>query len=103
MLTALIDEYKAADAAFDKACDLSLLDAETDPLYAAKEAAELEVLRAPCLTLDDVRAKARLALADDSVFDSISNCRIGGEHALRIFLRSLLGETVEKSNNGENQ
>ncbi|MBB3977396.1 hypothetical protein GGQ64_002602 [Rhizobium azooxidifex] len=105
MLTALIAEYKAADAAFRKACDLSLLDAETDPLYDAKEAAELDVLRAPCLTLDDVQAKTRLALADESIFDSLTNCTTnGGEHVLTIFLCSLLGEAVDNIvNSGENQ
>lgn len=49
----------------------------------------------PCHTLDDVRAKARIALEDENVFESVSNCQCNGEHMLYGFLRSLLGEATD--------
>lgn len=100
MLTALIDEFKAADAAFRTACSLDENE-DNKELWDAKEAAEFAVIRAPCLTIEDVRAKAGLALADENVLDTLANCTFDGEPGLNIFLRSLLGDAVEKSNNGE--
>jgi hypothetical protein len=90
-LTDLISQYKTADEAFLK--QLST-DRQTDPRseWEAKEAAEMVVIRQPCQTLDEVRAKVRLALEDENFFDSIKDCTHGGEHVLRIFLHSLMGE-----------
>ena len=90
-LTDLISQYKTADEAFLK--QLSI-DRQTDPRseWEAKEAAEMMVIRQPCQTLDEVRAKARLALEDEGVFESIKNSTFCGEHVMRIFLRSLMGE-----------
>lgn len=85
----LIAAYEAAEREYKRVCDLD--DDNHEEEQEGKEAAEAAVIRAPCLTLDDVRAKARLALADAMVFDSLENCTLGGEATLTVFLRSLLG------------
>ncbi|KQQ70888.1 hypothetical protein ASF70_18750 [Rhizobium sp. Leaf321] len=107
-----IGAYLSADAAFRAGVTLNAEDeAQNDVLWKAKEAAELSVVEHPCVTIEDVQAKVALALEDENVFDSISECMIDGEHELYLFLRSLLGETpkrgdhpppVDKSNNGDN-
>lgn len=100
MLTDLISKYEQANAAFKAAC-AAFPNIDHDELFDAKEAAELAAIRAPCCSLDDVRAKARWALADDMVYDSLRNCIVGGgdrTHALVIFLRSLLSEAPVENN-----
>ncbi|MCO5140852.1 MULTISPECIES: hypothetical protein [unclassified Shinella] len=100
MLTDLIEAHLAATAEF-RITDEGHINEEG--IWDRKEEAELAVMRCPCRTIEDVRAKARWALADDVVQDSIRNCHIDQERILMIFLRSLLGEApVDKSNNGEN-
>ncbi|MCQ1778223.1 hypothetical protein NOJ05_13530 [Neorhizobium galegae] len=92
-LMAAMATFATADAAFRAIVSLDVRDDEqSELLWCAKEAAELDVIRHPCLTIDDVRAKARLAIHDENVFHSISNCTINGEHELHVFLRSLFGE-----------
>lgn len=92
-LKAAMDALAVADAKFRESVNLDASDeAAIDLLYDAREAAEFDVIRHPCLTLEDIRAKARLAIADESVFASVSNCTFNGEHELYIFLRSLLDE-----------
>lgn len=91
---AALDDYNAKEAIFrplvDKLGDTDLCQAE----WEAKEAAEAVLLRAPCITIADVHAKAKLALEDESVFESITNCtHSDGRHVGQTFLRSLLGES----------
>lgn len=102
MLNELIEKHRAADAEFVRACNGETGEAEN--WWDAKEAAEMAVIRYPCRTFEEVREKIRWALADENVQDSITNCTIGEEkeHVGLIFIRSLLGGSVEKSNNGEN-
>lgn len=67
---------------------------EDDALEAASEAmqqAEDVLIRTPCLTLADVRAKATVAMNNESTFDSITNCRNEHEHVGKTFLKSILG------------
>ncbi|MEF3132989.1 hypothetical protein OS035_16135 [Rhizobium sp. 268] len=73
-----------------------------DELWQAKEDAETAMLKEPCRSIVDIRAKAEIALRDNNVFDSIANCTIGREHALRVFLRSLLGEEAAPVDSGGN-
>lgn len=62
-------------------------------LFEAKERALEAFERAPCLTLEDVRRKVRIALKDENVFDALKSCvDADGEPCLRAFLLSLLGE-----------
>lgn len=93
-LANLIAAYDAANAELRKIENSDGFD-EAEAEFEAKEAAELKVVLFPCQTLEDVRAKARLALSDENVFDSLANCNIDGEHELMAFLRSLLGEGAE--------
>lgn len=90
---AALDDYNAKEAIYrplaDQLGDTDLCQAE----WEAKEAAEAALLRAPCITIADVHAKAKLALEDESVFDSITNCTHADDrHVGQTFLRSLLGE-----------
>jgi hypothetical protein len=92
-----IGAYLSADAAFRSGVTLKPEnEAQNDALWNAKEEAELSVVELPCVTIEDVRAKVALALQDENVFDSISNCSINGEHELYVFLRSLLGEAPKR-------
>ncbi|NTB01106.1 hypothetical protein [Agrobacterium tumefaciens] len=65
---------------------------ECEAEWKAKEAAEDVLIRTPCVTLADVRAKARLAIKDENVFDSITNCRAEDGHLGIVFLKSILNE-----------
>lgn len=86
-----IEEWREADTRFSNEVALDAR-SDHDDLWQSKEDAETAMLIEPCRSLDDVRAKAEIALRDENVFDSIANCTIGSEHALRVFLRSLLGD-----------
>lgn len=90
-LTAAMDAYARAEIEFQESVRLGLDEETIDALWNAKEAAEEEVIRHPCQTLEDVHAKARLIIDNENVFDGVSNCTINKEHALYVFLRSLLG------------
>jgi hypothetical protein len=81
----LVAQQKYRDADPDGDCEV--------PEWAAYEAADTAVIAFPCMSLDDVRLKARFVLDNDSPYDSVQNCTIGpeGEDVLRLFLRSLLG------------
>lgn len=91
-IRAAIIDYNEKEAVFrpliDKLGDTDLCKAE----WEAKEAAEEVLIRTPCVTLADVRAKARLAIKDENVFDSITNCRAPDGHMGTIFLKSILNE-----------
>ncbi|MBX5226852.1 hypothetical protein HJC06_10490 [Rhizobium sp. NLR9b] len=100
-LTRAIEDWRAADTRFSNEMKLDP-GHDNDELWQAKEDAETAMLKEPCRSLDDVRAKAEIALRDENVFDSIANCTIGSEHALRIFLRSLLGDERTPVDNGGN-
>ena len=102
MLTDLIGKYQEAETAFRAACTAEP-GRDHDDLWNAKEDAEMAVIRHQCISLEDVRAKARLALSDENVYDSLRNCFIDERDVLVIFLLSVLDEPpVDKSNNGEN-
>ena len=91
-LAVTMDAYQAAEQAF-RAEHKRTPDEDHDKLWNAKEAAEMVVLRQPCQSLDDVRQKVRLVLADENVYDSVRNCGLSAEtEVLRTFLLSLLGE-----------
>ncbi|MDR9783831.1 hypothetical protein [Rhizobium redzepovicii] len=90
-ISQVIQDWREADTRFSNEVKLDTRDAN-EVLWQAKEEAETAMLKEPCRSLDDIRAKAEIALRDENVFDSIANCTIGSEHALRVFLRSLLGE-----------
>ncbi|WP_313760199.1 hypothetical protein [Rhizobium sp.] len=92
-LAEAIATWEAAEAAFRSAVVADPSN-DHDKLFEAKEAAELALITHPCLTIDDVRAKATIAIRDGNVFDSLTNCNIDGEHVQMIFLRSILGEAV---------
>ncbi|NKK53882.1 hypothetical protein [Rhizobium leguminosarum] len=94
-----IQAWREADARFSNEVTLDVR-SDHDELWQAKEAAETAMLEVPCRSLDDIRAKAEIALRDENVFDSIANCTIGSEHALRVFLRSLLGDEPEPVDSG---
>lgn len=96
-----IQAWRDADTRFSNEVTLDVR-SDHDELWQAKEAAETAMLKVPCRSLDDIRAKAETALSDENVFDSIANCTIGSEHALRVFLRSLLGEEPEPVDSGGN-
>ena len=101
MLTDLIAKYHEAETAFRAACAAEP-GRDHDDLWNAKEDAEMAVIRHQCSSLEDVRAKARLALSDANVYDSLRNCFIDERDVLVIFLRSVLGDPpVDKSNNGD--
>lgn len=99
MLTDLIQKHLATTVEFHATEEG---DIDHDSTWDAKEHAEDAVMREPCHLIEDVRAKARWALADEVVQDSLMNRHIDGGYVLAVFLRSLLGdEPVDKSNNGE--
>ncbi len=90
-ICALIKTYQAARDAWDKAdpdgnCD--------GPEWDALEAAEDAILRFPCTTIGQVRAKARFFIETEPAYDTIRNCYDSKEEALIPFLRSLLGEVA---------
>lgn len=91
-IRAALKDYDEKEAVFrpliDKLGDTDECEAE----WKAKEAAEEVLIRTPCVTLADVRAKARLAIKDENVFDSITNCRAPDGHMGTIFLKSILNE-----------
>lgn len=87
----VIQDWRDADTRFSNEVTLNPRN-DHDEVWQAKEEAETAMLKEPCRSIEDVRAKAEIALRDDNVFDSIANCTIGSERALRVFLRSLLGE-----------
>lgn len=62
------------------------------PAWLAYEEAETAALRAPCETIEDVRAKARFVLENGTAFDSVKNCFLEDVDALTVFLRSLVVE-----------
>lgn len=86
-----IAAYHAAEAAW-RPHELSEETAETRALFDAKEDADNAVMIAPCRSLEDVRAKARLCFSDENVMDSLENCTWANERVLTQFLRSVLGE-----------
>ncbi len=98
-ITQAIHDWCEADTRFSNEVKLNTRD-DNEELWQAKENAETAMLKEPCRSLDDIRAKAEIALRDENVFDSIANCTIGSEHALRVFLRSLLGEEPELVDSG---
>ncbi|MBY3582240.1 hypothetical protein HJA77_13840 [Rhizobium bangladeshense] len=89
-ITRVIEEWRNADTRFSN--EVTLTPGDHDELWQAKEDAETAMLKEPCLSLEDIRTKAEIALRDENVFDTIANCTIGSEHALRVFLQSLLGD-----------
>jgi phage anti-repressor protein len=63
------------------------------------------------LQADVERRQAAIVLRDENVFESVANCTIEGEHVLKLFLRSIMGEhftmpvavdETQAVNNGEN-
>ncbi|NYT33897.1 hypothetical protein [Rhizobium sp. WYCCWR 11128] len=100
-ITQAIQAWREADTKFSNELAQDAR-SDHDELWQAKEDAETAMLKEPCRSLDDIRAKAEIALRDENVFDSIANCTIGSEHALRVFLRSLLGEEPEPVDSGGN-
>jgi hypothetical protein len=92
-IKAALEDYNAKEAIFRPLVNDLVEDDFFKESWNAKEAAERVLLREPCLTLDDVRAKAKLVLEDENVFDSIINCiHSDGTLVGHTFLRSLLGE-----------
>lgn len=88
-LLELLASYDRAKAAWNEADP----DGDCDgPEWDACDAAETAVIAAPCLTIEDVRAKARFVLDNGAAYDSVKNCSIGDEDVLQLFLRSLLGK-----------
>lgn len=53
---------------------------------------EHAVIIHPCVTIEDVRIKARFFLDCEPAYDTIRNCFKPTEETLRPFLRSLTGE-----------
>lgn len=90
LLNSLIEDYRKAKEAYEKAAEEE--DDFNGPDWDAKEAAEHAVIMYPCRSLGDVRTKARFFLENESSYDTIRNCRSVTEETLRPFLRSLLGE-----------
>jgi hypothetical protein len=86
----VIAKWRTAAKAWKTAADAD--DRDHDDEWSASERAEAEMIFLPCHTLEDIRAKVRIALEDENVFDSILNCGWDGERMLYGFLRSLLGE-----------
>lgn len=84
--------YDEKEATFRPLVNLAGETDECEKAWKAKEAAEEVLIRTPCLTLADVRAKARLAIKDENVFDSITNCRAEDGHLGIVFLKSILNE-----------
>lgn len=97
-----IGKWQAAENAFRK-------EVTPDPkndhaaLWNAAEAAELAMIKEPCRSMEDVRAKARVALQDENVFDSLRNCGLDpNDTVLHQFLASLLGAVRQPPvDNGE--
>ena len=88
MLSDLIKRHLAATAEYHASNEN---DPEDEKLWNAKEDAEMAVIRCPCATIEDIRAKTSWVISDDVVQDSIMNCVVKDERVLLIFLRSLLG------------
>lgn len=103
MLTVLIKQYFAAQAAWREKSAVDDSDENTQAQWDAYVAAEDAVFRFPCGSLEDVVEKARFVLSSDISLDTL---RLGsdseGEYCLVPFLQSLIGEAVDKSNSGEN-
>lgn len=91
-IRAALKDYDEKEAIFHPLVNLKGETDECEAAWKAKEAAEDVLIRTPCLTLADVRAKARLAIKDENVFDSITNCRAPDGHMGTIFLKSILNE-----------
>ncbi len=89
---AALRDYEEKEAIFRPLVNLKGDTDECEEEWKAKEAAEDVLIRTPCVTLADVRAKARLAIKDENVFDSITNCRAEDGHIGLIFLKSILNE-----------
>jgi hypothetical protein len=84
----------AAKIAICRAADNQLrvaLDHDRETLFDESDRAEQSMIGEPCLSLEDVRAKVTLALGNEDVMDSITDCAWGGERGIEILLRSLLG------------
>lgn len=91
-LAELIDAYRKARAAWD-AIDT---DGNCDgPEWDAYYDAEVAVLKFPCSSLADVQSKARFALENRAVYDTLQSCHIEEGDALAVFLRSLAGEACK--------
>lgn len=74
-----------------------------EELWHAKDDAEMAMLREPCHSSTDIRAKIQIALSDDSVFDTLGTSTYNEEpveRVLKIFLRSLIGEGVPEAFDG---
>lgn len=91
-LSHLLAAHAAAQAAWDAIKHLE--DPPFQAIFDAKEKAELAVNMFPCATMDDVRRKAEFVLNDANAYDSVRNCFVNETHVLKLFLRSLIGETT---------
>lgn len=85
----LITAFEAAKTTWDAAGPDSC---SSDPEYEAYWEAEMAVLRFPCLTIDDVREKAKFFLSSETRIDTIENCNDGEQHCAVVFLKALLGQ-----------
>lgn len=83
--------YLAAKNAWIAAGNPSGLECD-GPAWEAFIAAELALIQSPCLTIDDVRAKASIILSDDSLFDTLTSNYVGEDRCAAIFLRSMTGQ-----------
>lgn len=90
-LRAALKEFNEKEAIFRRLVSKTSDTDDCDAEFQAKEAAEDVLIRTPCVTLADVRAKAKVALEDENVFDSVTNCRNANEHVGKTFLKSILG------------
>jgi len=91
-LQTLITKLEETRAEYRRQYEIDCDSRGTDEAYNAMADAELAVIAHPCTTLAEVRRKAALALADDMMMDSLTNCTIRDEPVMNVFLRSLLGE-----------
>lgn len=88
---AALKDFEEKEAVFRRLVNKTNDTDDCENEFRAKEEAEDVLIRTPCLTLADVRAKAQVAIDDENVFDSITNCRNKHEHVGKTFLRSILG------------
>lgn len=89
-LGTVIAQFIEAKRAYDTAAEAG----DTDgPEWDAYETKEHAVIVYPCLTIEDVRQKARFFLDYAGPNDTLRNCYSGDyDWTLDEFLRSLLGE-----------
>lgn len=81
----LINAFAAAKAAYDRNAD------PDGPEWDAYEAAEHAIIVYPCLTIEDVRLKARFFLDNSGPNDTLRNCFSADGPVVDVFLHSLLG------------